>query len=134
MSVRRTGFSLIELVFVIVVVAIAAVAIGSALAFISRTQALGLNLQTASQFAQECADHIIGSARKPGSYAAVPVGGTACNAIAAPAGYNRTVVVAAVVGASGTICTGAGWNCKSVAISVTRGSAIATVNFMIVNY
>jgi prepilin-type N-terminal cleavage/methylation domain-containing protein len=131
---RPTGFSLIELIIVIVVVAIAAVAIGSAFGYISRSVGLNSDLQSVTLIAQECADHIVGSARKPGNYGAVPAGGTACDAIVAPAGHNRTVNVVNVVGASGTICTGAGWACKSVAITVTRGSATATVNFMIVNY
>jgi prepilin-type N-terminal cleavage/methylation domain-containing protein len=130
----RGGFTLIELIMVIVVVAITAVAIGSAYVYMSRSQALGADLLGATQAAQECAAHIVGQARRPGSYAAVPAGATACNAITAPAGYTRTVTVTNVAGPSGTLCTGAGWSCKSVSVTVTRGGATAAVNFMLVNY
>lgn len=136
MSARRAGFSIIELIIVIVVVAIAAVAIGSAFAYISRSQALGANLQLASQIAQECADHVTGVGRKPGSYAAVvPVASpsTICNSVpAVPAGFTRVVNVSLV--AAGPLCT-AGWACKRIEIIVTRaGANLVTLNFMLVNY
>lgn len=131
---RREGFSIIELIMVVVVVAIAAVAIGSAFAYMSRSQTLGVDLDGATHAAQACAAHIVGQARRPGSYAAVPAGASACDAVPAPAGYTRTVSVTDVVGPSGSVCTGAGWNCKSVAISVARGTATAAVNFVLVNY
>lgn len=133
MSARPAGFSIIELIIVVVVVAIAAVAIGSAFAYMSRSLGLNTDLQGASQVAQECADHILGQARKPGTYASVPTGGTACDAIPVIAGYNRAVSVTTMA-TGGTLCSGAGWGCKSVEITVTRGSATATVNFMLVNY
>jgi prepilin-type N-terminal cleavage/methylation domain-containing protein len=125
------GFSLIELIIVIVVVAIAAVAIGSAFAYISRSQGLNVNMQAATQLAQECADHIMGSARKPGTYAAVPLGATACDAL--PPDPGRTVNVTAMP-TGGALCSGAAWECKRVDISVTRGNATVTLNFMLANY
>jgi prepilin-type N-terminal cleavage/methylation domain-containing protein len=145
---KRKGFSIIELIMVVVVVAIAAVAIGSAFAYMSRSQTLGVDLDGATRAAQECAAHIVGQGRRPGSYAAVPAGASACDAVPAPVpagasacdavpapgGYTRTVTVTDVAGPSGTVCTGAGWNCKSVAITVARGTATAAVNFMLVNY
>jgi hypothetical protein len=55
-----------------------------------------------------------------------------CNALPAlPAGYTRVVNVTNV--AAGTLCN-AGWACKRVQITVTRGSVTSTLNFMIVNY
>lgn len=125
------GFSLIELIIVIVVVAIGAVAIGSAFAYISRSQRLNADLLAATQLAQECAAHIIGRGRKPGSYASVPVGGTACDAL--PPDPGRAVTVA-LMATGGALCSGAGWGCKRVDITVTRGNATVTLNFMLVNY
>lgn len=137
MSAKRNGFSLIELIIVIVVVAIAAVAIGSAFAYMSRSLALNANLQTATQIAQECADHVMGRGRKPGSYAAVvPVASpsTICNSVpAVPAGFNRVVNVT-VMPVGGALCS-AGWACKRIEILVTRaGADLVTLNFMLVNY
>ena len=130
------GFTLIELIIAIVVVAIAAVAIGSAFAYMSRSQVLSLDLQTASQLAQECAEHIVGRARKPNNYALVaPVGAnsTICDALPAPgAGFTRTVNIQDA-GVTGAICT-AGWACKHVQVIAGRGGATVSVNFMLVNY
>jgi prepilin-type N-terminal cleavage/methylation domain-containing protein len=135
MNTQPTGFSLIELILAIVIVAVAAVAIGSAFAYISRSQRLGVDLQGATQIAQECAAHVIGSGRKPGSYAAVvPVASpsTICDVLPGAAPFNREVNVTAV--AAGPLCT-AGWACKRIEIIVTRaGADIVTLNFMLVNY
>ena len=131
----RSGFSLIELVMVIVILSIGVVAIGSAFAYLSRSLALNEDLQRTWQIAQECADHVLGQARKPGSYAAVPLGSpsSACDSVAAVGGYTRTVDVTALA-SGGALCSGAGWGCKRVDIAVTRGAVTASLNFMIVDY
>jgi prepilin-type N-terminal cleavage/methylation domain-containing protein len=132
------GFSIIELIIVIVVVAIAAVAIGSAFAYISRSQRLSVELLAATQIAQECAAHVVGLGRKPGSYAGVPAASpsTVCNALPAiDAAYTRVVNVTDMA-AGGALC-GAGWQCRRVEILVTSTSAgkdLVTLNFMLVNY
>lgn len=134
MSRKRAGFTIVELIMVIVVVAIGAVAIGAAFAHVSRSLALNEDLQRAAQVAQECAEHILSFARPPrGHYAAVPVaaGSTLCNGMAA-AGFSRTVNVSAMAAAA-PLCA-AGWNCRRVQISVVKGEAAVEVNFMIVQY
>ena len=133
---KLRGFSLIELVIVIVVVAIAAVAIGSAFTYISRSQRLGIELQAATQIAQECAAHVVGLARRPGSYAAVAAAApsTICNSLPAidPA-YTRVVNVTDMA-AGGALCS-AGWACRRVEVLVSRGGAgLITLDFMLVNY
>jgi len=145
MNRARTGFSLIELIIVIVVVAIAAVAIGSAFAYITRSQALSVDLQRATQIAQECADHVIGRGRKPGTYATVPValGSTFCNPPAIPAitvGFARTLNIRdqATIPAGATLCDSTAvpaWGCKHVEIIVSRaGTTLVRLNFMLINY
>jgi prepilin-type N-terminal cleavage/methylation domain-containing protein len=132
---RGDGFSLIELVIVIVVVAIGAVAIGSAFAYISRSQRVSIEVTAATQIAQECAAHVVGLARHPGSYAAVPTAAPSplCNTLPAVApGYTRTLNVTAV--GAGALCT-AGWACKRVQVLVTSGGRdLVALNFMLVNY
>jgi prepilin-type N-terminal cleavage/methylation domain-containing protein len=133
------GFTLIELIIAIVVVAIAAVAIGSAFAYMSRSQVLSTDLQRASQIAQECAEHIVGRGRKPNTYgqvAPVALNSTICDTLPAPGGgFARTVNIRdqASAGVTGAVCT-AGWSCKHVQVIAGRGSAQLTVNFMLVNY
>jgi prepilin-type N-terminal cleavage/methylation domain-containing protein len=133
---KAPGYSLIELIIVIVVLAIAVVGIGSALAYLSRSQRLGVELQAATQIAQECAAHIMGRGRRPGSYAGVPVASpsTFCNGLpAVPAGYTRVVNITTMP-AGGALCS-AGWACKRVEILVSAsGATLVALNFMLVNY
>jgi type II secretory pathway pseudopilin PulG len=122
---------------VIVVVAIAAVAIGSAFMYISRSQRLNVDLLTATQIAQECAAHVVGLARHPGSYAAVvPVASpsTICNTLPAIDPAFTRVVNVSTMAAGGALCS-AGWACKRVEILVTRaGRDLVALDFMVVNY
>jgi prepilin-type N-terminal cleavage/methylation domain-containing protein len=134
---RRRGFTLIELVIVIVVVAIATVAIGSAFAYISRSQRLTIELMAATQIAQECAGHVVGLARHPGSYASVaPVASpsTVCNTLPAIDPAFARVVNVSTMAAGGALCS-AGWACKRVEILVTRaGRDLVALDFMLVDY
>lgn len=137
---RRGGFSIIELIIVIVVVAIAAVAIGSAFTYISRSQRLNIDLLTATQIAQECAAHVIGRGRKPGSYAgvvSVASPSNVCNGLPAiDAAFTRRVNVTTMA-TGGALCSAGppAWGCKRVQIIVTRaGRDLVTMNFMLVNY
>jgi prepilin-type N-terminal cleavage/methylation domain-containing protein len=128
------GFTILELVIVIVVVAIGAVAIGSGFAVMSRSLGLNEDLQRATQVAHECAEHVLSQARPPrGHFAAVPAAApsTLCNGLAV-AGVNRVVNVTAIA-PGGALCA-AGWTCRRVEVSATKGAASATVNFMIVQY
>ena len=132
----RRGFSLVELIIIIIVVAIAAVAIGSAFAYASRAQRLGVELVAATQIAQECAAHVLGLARKPGSYAGVPAASPSavCNGLPAIGTAYTRVVNVTDMAAGGVLC-GAGWQCRRVEIRVTStGRELVTVNFMLVNY
>jgi prepilin-type N-terminal cleavage/methylation domain-containing protein len=131
------GFTLIELIIAIVVVAIAAVAIGSAFAYMTRAQVLSADLQRASQIAQECAEHIVGLGRRPGSYAGiapVALNSAICNGLPAiTPGFTRTVNIVNVAGAGASFCA-AGWACKRIEVTAQRGSAIVRLNFMMINY
>lgn len=136
MKVAR-GFSILELIIVIVVVAIGAVAIGSAFSYISRAQRVSIEVTAATQIAQECAAHVIGLARHPGAYAAVtPVASpsTVCNSLPAiDPSYTRVVNVSTMA-AGGALCS-AGWACKRVEVLVSRsGRNLVALDFMVVNY
>ena len=137
MKQRRHGFSILELIIVIVVVAIGAVAIGSAFSYISRSQRLTGDIMTATQIAQECGAHVVGLARHPGSYAAVvPLASpsTICNALPAIDPAFTRVVNVSTMAAGGALCS-AGWACKRVEILVTRaGRDLIALDFMVVNY
>ena len=134
MTPSRAGFSLIELVMVIVVIAIAAVGIGAAFSRMSGSLALNEDLQRAAQVAQECAEHILARARPPqGHFSAITAAAPSaeCNAMAA-GGFTRVVNVSNMP-TGGALCD-AGWNCKRVQVSVSKGSAVVEVNLMLVQY
>jgi prepilin-type N-terminal cleavage/methylation domain-containing protein len=137
---RRTGFTLIELIIVIVVVAIAAVAIGSAFTYISRAQRLNVDLVTATQIAQECAAHVTGKGRKPGSYAAVASvanNSNVCNGLPTIDPAFQRVVNVSLMPTGGALCSAGPpvWGCKRVQIIVRRaGRDLVDLNFMLVNY
>jgi prepilin-type N-terminal cleavage/methylation domain-containing protein len=134
---RRGGFSILELIIVIVVVAIGAVAIGSAFSYISRSQRLTVDVATATQIAQECAAHIVGRGRRPGTYAQVaPITSpsTICNALPAIDPAFQRVVNVSNMAAGGALCSG-GWQCKRIEILVRRaGRDLVALDFMMVNY
>lgn len=135
----EAGLSLIELVIVIVVLAIAVVAIGSAFMHSSRSLRLNEDLQRAWQMAQECADHVVGSARKPGAFTAVSLNNPSaiCNILPVAAGFNRTVAVTGIATASTAValCNSPAWACRRVRIVVQQGAAtMAALNFMLVQY
>ena len=131
---KSAGFTLIELVIVIVVLTIGVVAIGSAFAYMVRSLTVNEDLQYSWQIAHECAEHVLGQARAPrGHFTAVAAGaGSAiCNGMAV-AGYTRVVNVTNMA-TGGALCS-AGWTCKRVEIVVSKGAMSTSLNFMLVQY
>ena len=131
---RSAGFSLIELVIVIVILAIGVVILDSAFPYMVRSLTPNEDLQYSSQIAHECAEHVLGQARAPrGHFSAVAAGaGSAiCNGMAV-AGYTRVVNVTNMP-TGGALCS-PGWACKWVQIVVTKGSMSTSLNFMLVQY
>lgn len=133
---RRTGFSLIELVIIIVVVSIAAVGMLALFGIVGRSLAINEDTQIAAQVAQECAEHIMAVRRNPlpgNGYAAITT--TICDALPAlPTGFGRTVVVAPL--ATNPPCTvAAAGTCQQVQVTVsTPSTANAVLTLMVVNY
>ncbi len=127
------GFSLIELILVIVIVGIAAVPLMNG--FMTMGSWLDTPIESVpagAQLAQECAEHITALRRKD-DYAGVA--STSCNGLPAlPAGYSRTVTVTARTSATLSACP-AGTNCKEVSIAVTKGGVtVGRATLMLVEY
>ena len=127
----QQGFTLLELIMVIVIVALASVPILGQFTQASSSMLLDEQIQTAAQLAQERAEGVLADRRLLG-YAAIPTGTT----VDVPGGnysaYTRTLSVTEPPSGSGCAI---GASCKEVIVSVDRGASNrATVTFILVNY
>jgi len=125
----QTGFSLIELVMMIVILGIASVSIASGYTQLGRSLLLNEDAQAAAQQAQACAEHILGSRRNRG-YALTFAD---CTALGAYNGYGPPTVTtwapAAPACPLGSACTG-----YEVAATYGTSGATARVRFFVVSY
>lgn len=132
---RRTqaGFSLIELVAIIVLLSAGAVAIMGLYSGASRTLGSNQDAQIATQLAQECGEHIIAQRRYNATvqYAGI-TGATFCSAAlpAPPVGFTVTVNITDPY--AGAACPG---TCKLAQINVAKaGDTLAGATLMLVDY
>ncbi|NNJ93492.1 MAG: type II secretion system protein [Halobacteria archaeon] len=132
MTIReQRGFTLLELVMVIMLVALASIPILGQFSQASGTLLTDEIIQTAAQLAQERAEGLLADRRNTG-YAAVPTGTVNDVLGGAWSSYSRTVTVTSPPGGSG--CA-AGATCKEVVVSVDHsGRTRAEVTLMLVSY
>lgn len=127
----QQGFTLLELVMVIMLVALASVPILGQFSQASGTLLTDEVIQTAAQLAQGRAEDLLADRRANG-YAAVPTGTVNDVLGGAYSSYSRTVTVTSPPGGSG--CA-AGATCKEVVVSVDHsGKTRAEVTLMLVSY
>lgn len=128
---RQSGFTLIELIMVIIIVALAAVPILGQFTQVAGSTLVDEEIQTASQLAQERAEQLLALRRDQG-YAAVAIGTTNDVLTGNYSTYTRTVTVTEPP-AGGGCATGA--TCKGVVVSVDRGPRNrARIALVLVNY
>jgi prepilin-type N-terminal cleavage/methylation domain-containing protein len=128
---RQQGFTLLELVLVIVVVALASIPILGQFSQAGQSLLLNEAIQTAGQLAQERAEALLALRRDQG-YAAVPTGTSSEGLTGNYAGYTRTLTVNEPPLGPG--CA-AGATCKEVLVSVARGgNPHAALTLMLVDY
>ena len=128
------GFSLIELIVVIVVVSIAAVVLLAQFGGIAKSLGSNEDIQAAAQLAQECSEYVMAVRRNPTQgFAAVT--DTVCDVLPAPLpGFTRTVDVTNLTARPPCTATTAG-TCKKVVVSIAKGAITpAAVTLMVINY
>lgn len=128
------GFSLIELIALIVVVSIATVVLLAQFGGIAKSLSSNEDIQTAAQLAQECSEHVMAVRRNPAQgFAAVT--DTVCDVLPAPLpGFTRTVDVTELTTSPPCTVTTAG-TCKQVIVSIAKGVITpGAVTLMVVNY
>ena len=128
------GFTLIELIMVIVVLAIAAVALLSGYGQVADTIGTDATLQAGVQLARACGEYLIAERRddpRKGYSGVISAGSRICNVVPDPQGLTVTVTFTPYTAAAcpaGTTCTLAG-------ITVTQGSeTLDTTSLMLASY
>lgn len=128
---RADGFSLIELIMVIVVFSIAAVTLMSSFANVGTAVALSEELSVAKSMVQECSEFIVMSRRDTVNGFA-NVNSSSCSILPPTSGYNPPQVT--VTNTTAAPCP-AGATCKHVVVSVTRnGNTLAESQILLANY
>ena len=128
---RFGGFSLIEMVVVIVVLGIGTIAMMSMLSDVAIGHAEHGDYQTGTQLLQECGEQVLAQRRRSAGYTGI-VDSADCYGLTTFGGFNApTVTVTAL--AAAPCPTGA--SCVVATISVTKGSLTPkSINLMIVDY
>jgi prepilin-type N-terminal cleavage/methylation domain-containing protein len=133
----RRGFTLIEVIVVIVILGIASAAVVKMVVQVASGGTDNQTLQVGSQLLQECGEWILANHRRDENYYTnVLTAGTSTNCFSGPSAYGSfsapTVVVTDV---SGTSSCPTGGVCKQVAISISSGgSSLNTVNLIVMKY
>ena len=125
------GFSLIELIMIIVALGIMGAFLSTTLTQLPRPLTVNEGAQTASQLAQQCSERILGRRRNP-LVGFTPIASGICAGLPVLPGYAiNDVVNAAFVGGA---CPGVAGTCKRVTVTVTRNAVtVATTDFVLVN-
>jgi prepilin-type N-terminal cleavage/methylation domain-containing protein len=127
----QQGFTLLELIMVIVILALASVPILGQFSQVSSSMLMDEEIQTAAQLAQERAEGILAERRNLG-YAAILTGTTIDTLTGNFSAYARSVTVNEPPLGSG--CA-PGASCKEVVVSVNHGSSPrAAVSTILVDY
>lgn len=124
---RQRGVTLIEMVIVIVILAIAATAIMDQFVNSANSYQTNESVQTAAQLAQECAEHILATRRLQDYTTAIAAD---CSALPIVSGYTTAVSTSALV-SDPCVTT----PCTQVDVVTTHnGTERARVVFMLGNY
>ncbi|MBI5463268.1 MAG: type II secretion system protein [Gammaproteobacteria bacterium] len=119
----QRGATLVELVMVIVILSVASVALMDQFVNASKSYQIDEQVQTATQLAQECAEHILATRRTQDYDTAIA---SNCDALPVVAGYATNVAPTAC--ATSPPCT-------EITVTVTQGvTTRASVVFMLGDY
>jgi prepilin-type N-terminal cleavage/methylation domain-containing protein len=134
------GFTLLELVAVMVMISVAMVGAGRLWSNANSGLEKAADAQLLSRYAQECAERVI-QTRKDYGFTSTLINGTMCDP--APASHIRTVSVpATTTGTTATACPN-GATCRDITVKVCAGtsgtscpstSVTASVTVMLVSY
>jgi type II secretory pathway pseudopilin PulG len=133
---RARGFSLIEMVMIIVLLSLASVPLVTMFTRSAGGMQSDVSIQTAAQLVQECGEYVLGLRRRAATtlagYAAVTAA-TTCVGLAVPTGYSFSALTVTDPYAVAPCPTGG--TCKRVQITVNGpGTLQATGDLVLVSY
>jgi len=131
-ATEQRGFTLIELIVVIIIMAIASVPLFGLFSQAGVSMLANEKIQTATQLAQERAEHLLAVRRNQG-YTAADVSVGQVENLAG--NYTRTTsIIDETVPYAGSDCPAVG-ACKQITVSVAEaGKTRAEITFLLVNY
>src|SRR5262245_56941655 len=124
---RSAGFTLVELVVVMIIIAIGMAGIAEIFSNTSTSLTTNETQQQASQYDQGCAERLLATRREAGFV------WFACDN---PSGFTLGVNVGSLYtgsGAASTTCPN-GIQCRDVRITVTRGAVSSVITVMLANH
>ena len=138
------GFTLIELVIVMLVISVGLLGLTPLFSNTSKSLTTNEDLQRTTQYAQQCAEQVLTTRREStfASFAIDATSGSACSSTP-DVGYTRTAGVgtpysynaAGCNGNSPCPCPSGGTNnCKNVTITVAKGATSSSITVMLVDY
>jgi type II secretory pathway pseudopilin PulG len=131
------GFSLIELIMIIVAIGVIGAFLTTSFTQLPRSLAVNEGAQTASQLAQECSEQMIARRRSTVAgfgFASIVIGSDPCAGLPTLAGYTVTGTVVDLSGVAPCPSVAAN-SCKRVTVTVTRNAVTVAVNeIMLVNF
>ncbi|NJD36058.1 MAG: type II secretion system protein [Betaproteobacteria bacterium] len=142
-SHRQPGFTLIELVFVMIIISVGLVGLISLFSSSATSLSTNETLQKATQYAQECAEKLM-STRRSNGFSWFETNTFNCSnpftTTVTGNGATDTYTSTTGVGANG-VCNGhspcpcpTGLTCRDIGIEVRSGSLYSSITVMLVNY
>jgi Tfp pilus assembly protein PilV len=138
---QSQGFTLIELVIIMVMISAGVIGMSSMFSVSSTSLTTNEVRQQMTQYAQECAERVLATRRSSG-FASISISTTMCNTPAMPAmdtGFTRTVTIGSSYD-NGTavrcpLGTTTAINCKDLTITVSHsGLSDTVITVMLVDY
>lgn len=129
MTRRHRGFTLIELVMIIVVLAICLTGLVAAFGVVGGSGNATANIDIGAQVASQCAEHVLGQRQRNVGVGFASYNGGACGGL----GFGGFTVTDSSAPLAGGPCP-AGASCKDVTITATGGAATTTLNLLLVDY
>ena len=128
---RAAGFTLLELVAVIIIISVGLAGLASMFGESGRALVIGEDVQTAAQYGQECAERFMAVRRDLGfNHASIATGLCGTN----PAGFTRTAVVPATYTGTTTSACPDTATCRDITITTSKGAVSSVITLMLVSY